>query len=265
MIPILCVAGIIAILFLVVQYGLFVPSTHGLPILMYHKVSETKSDDLTITAALLERQLQYLADHGYTSISAGQLCAYIDTAAPLPPKPVLITFDDAYDSHASIVAPLLVRLSCKAIFFVSSRFIGATNQWDGGGERILSVQDLKYLDSTVVEIGLHSARHKSFGSMTAEEIEDDIRACVLLLKENTIPFVPLFSYPYGKRPKDIAVYRRMTSAFDAAGIKLAFRIGNRVNKLPIRNRFEVKRITVEGTDSMWAFRTKLRKGRVKQL
>jgi hypothetical protein len=49
------------------------------------------------------------------------------------------------------------------------------------------------------------------------------------------------------------------------GIKLAFRIGNRVNKLPLKNYFEVKRISIQGSDSMWTFKTKLLKGREKQV
>jgi peptidoglycan/xylan/chitin deacetylase (PgdA/CDA1 family) len=265
MIIIVCIAGALGILFLVIQYGFLVPATRGLPILMYHKVSQTKCDDLTITAAMLEKQLRHLVDNGYISISIRQLLKAMESDAALPKKPVLITFDDAYESHATIVAPLLKRLSCKGVFFATSRSIGGTNSWDRGGDRILSANQLKSLDGNVVEIGLHSAGHRNFASMIAEQIESDIGECISQLREINIPFVPVFSYPYGGRPKDAAVYQRMVAAFQAAGIKLAFRIGNRVNKLPLRNRFEVKRIDIKGTDSMWTFAAKLQKGRVRQL
>ena len=84
-------------------------------------------------------------------------------------------------------------------------------------------------------------------------------------RHSGIPFVPAFAYPYGGRPKNKEIYAHMVRVFSSMGIKLAFRIGNRVNKLPLKNYFEVKRISIQGSDSMWTFKTKLLKGREKQV
>jgi peptidoglycan/xylan/chitin deacetylase (PgdA/CDA1 family) len=129
----------------------------------------------------------------------------------------------------------------------------------------MSVEQLKSIDHDVVEIGLHSCDHKNFKNLTPAQIDADVRENIASLKTMGIPFVPAFAYPYGGRPKDKTTYKSMAESFSNAGIKLAFRIGNRVNRLPIRNAFEVKRISIRGTDSMWTFRTKLTKGRVRQV
>jgi len=43
----------------------------------------------------------------------------------------------------------------------------------------------------------------------------------------------------------------------------AVRIGNRINSLPIRDPYELKRIDIKGTDSLFTFKIKLKKGRTK--
>jgi peptidoglycan/xylan/chitin deacetylase (PgdA/CDA1 family) len=258
-------AIVLLVLFFVLMFGVFIPPTSGLPVLMYHNLSETMEDGLTIKPSTLEKHLLHLSKKGYHTISINQLLANIDHQVPLPLKPVLLTFDDAFVSLLTLAAPLLAKHNSRAVFFVPSGLVGATNKWDGGAERLMTAEQLKGLDSSFIEIGLHSFGHSNYRHMAAEEIEADIRACVSKLDDYGICFAPAFAYPYGGRPKDSRAYGRMTKAFRDAGIRLAFRIGNRVNRLPFKDPYEIKRIDIKGIDSMWTFATKLKKGRVKQL
>jgi peptidoglycan/xylan/chitin deacetylase (PgdA/CDA1 family) len=256
---------ILFVVFLMLRYSLLIPATQGLPVLMYHNLSETMEDGLTVKPSTLEKHLLYLSEKGYHTISIKQFLAWIDDHVPLPEKSVLLTFDDAFPSLLTLAAPLLAKHNIRAVFFVPSGFIGATNKWDNSAERLMTAEQLKSLDSSLIEIGLHSCGHSNYRHMAAEEIEADIRACVSKLDDYGISFAPAFAYPYGGRPKDPLVYGRMTKAFRDAGIRLAFRIGNRVNRLPFKDPYEIKRIDIKGIDSMWTFATKLKKGRVKQL
>ena len=265
--PLVMVAGaaILLLLFLVLRFSLFIPATRGLPVLMYHRFADTSTDNLTVTTRDFEKHLRYLNDEGYRTISIAQLLAFLDGTEALPDKPVLITLDDAYLSHLELAAPILAACACKAVVFVPAGLIGRSNPLHRGPEPLLDAEQLKSLDGKVLDIGLHSFSHKNYGSLTAEEIERDIRACIDSATENGIPFTPVFAYPYGGRPVDKAVYRSMIASLTRGGIRLAFRIGNRVNRLPLKNLFEIKRINIQGGDSMWTFRTKLAKGRVKQV
>jgi peptidoglycan/xylan/chitin deacetylase (PgdA/CDA1 family) len=258
-------ACVVLVLFLVLQYSLFVPATKGLPVLLYHKVSLTHEDGLTIKPAALEKQLQYLRSRGYQTVSVREVLAFQENRTPLPKKPVMISFDDGFVNNLELACPLLRKHQCKAVFFIPSSGIGKTNFWDNTGEHLMSTEQLKSLDQGLFEIALHSFDHKNYKHMTPEEIKTDITRSMEVFTQNGIGFVPGFAYPYGGRPKDKTVYAAMIKAFSDAGIGLAFRIGNKVNKLPLKNPFEVRRISIRGTDSMWTFRTKIAKGRVKQL
>jgi peptidoglycan/xylan/chitin deacetylase (PgdA/CDA1 family) len=194
-----------------------------------------------------------------------QLLTFHEKGAPLPKKPVMLAFDDGYVNNFELAYPLLKKHACKAVFFIPSAGIGKSSVWDTNAEPLMSVEQLKNLDQDVVEFGLHSCDHKNYKNLTPGQLDADIRENIAVLKTLEIPFVPAFAYPYGGRPMDKTIYASMAESFSKAGIKLAFRIGNRVNRLPLKNVFEVKRISIRGTDSMWTFKTKLIKGRVKQV
>src|SRR4051794_39949348 len=102
-----------------------------LPVLMYHSVTASGPVDyLTIRAADLEQHLQYLQQEGYTTISTQQLldCQY--ARQPLPPKPVLLTFDDGYHDNFTLLYPLLVKYRMKALIFLVASLVKQTGQAD---------------------------------------------------------------------------------------------------------------------------------------
>jgi len=59
--------------------------------------------------------MRWLHRHGYEGVSLDQLHAYLIAGEPLPPKPVVITFDDGYFDLLGLclVLPLLNRWSSR--------------------------------------------------------------------------------------------------------------------------------------------------------
>jgi len=156
-----------------------------------------------------------------------------------------------------------VRYGFKATIFLPVGLLGQTNVWDEGHEPLLSAQQLSALDPAVVELGLHSYSHDNYQRMNAAEIGGDARRCLDGMSAQHLPCAPALAYPYGKYPREPKAKAAMQAELAAAGVACAMRIGNRVNRLPLRNRYELRRINVKGTDTAWEFRTKVRKGRVK--
>jgi peptidoglycan/xylan/chitin deacetylase (PgdA/CDA1 family) len=94
------------------------------PILMYHYVSNLPADadqyrvDLTIIPELFRAHLAYLRDQGYSTISLYQLDEALTQGTPLPPKPVILTFDDGYIDHYLAAFPLLQEYGFTGTFFI---------------------------------------------------------------------------------------------------------------------------------------------------
>lgn len=260
---IVAVLILLILVFLQVNYNLFTPPLRGLPILMYHQVSKHRRNFLTVTQEQLSEHFNYLKNNGYTTIFFSELLS----GQPLPQRPVILTFDDGYANNAELLYPLLKLYNFKATIFLPTAYLGKINAWDQcahiGQEPIMSKEQLRSLSSRYVEFGLHSHMHRCYASLSLEEAEQDVRQCLRSLQEANIPFVPVLAYPFGAYPRAKTANRQFKQMLQAVGIVLGLRIGNRINKLPFADPYEVQRIDIRGTDSMWAFKTKLRKGRVK--
>jgi peptidoglycan/xylan/chitin deacetylase (PgdA/CDA1 family) len=256
-------ASVLFLLWMVYRYGLFVHAPTGLPILLYHKVSLHHSDRLTISADRLDRQLAYIKSEGYTGISFSELKEFLEGQRPLPPKPVLVTFDDGYLSTYELAYPLLLKYQVKATIFLPTAFIGGVNGWDAGNEPLMSYDVIRQIAGTLIDFGLHSCRHENYELYSAAQAEADLSACVHAMEEKGCPFVRVFAYPYGRMPRDESAKRAMRQFFQRHGIDFAVRIGSRINPLPPRDVYELKRSVMCGTDSFYEFKIKLQKGRTK--
>ncbi|MBC8041997.1 MAG: polysaccharide deacetylase family protein [Rhizobacter sp.] len=271
---IIATLAMLALIYAVVQFRFLIPPPrHGLVILMYHKLTAAAPDSLTIHAEMFARHLKFLKDENFTPVSFLQLLDHIKHQTPLPPKPVIITLDDGYQNNYDLAYPLLKRYGFKATIFLPVGFIGKTNVWDAGkqtvagknvAEKIMDYPLLRELAAEgLIEFGLHSFAHTDYRTMTPEQIDNDLRACLETLKENNCPFVPVFAYPYGGIPRDATLRTATESLFKKHGIELALRIKSRINRLPLENLYALTRTTVSGTDAFWKFKIQVHKGATK--
>ena len=98
--------------------------TCELPVLMYHHIAEEGDGGVTISAECFEEQIAALSEAGYTAVSLEDLYAYVEEGTPLPDKPILITFDDGYESNYEIAWPILEKYDMKAVIFTIGVSVG---------------------------------------------------------------------------------------------------------------------------------------------
>lgn len=91
-----------------------------LPIVMYHHISPKAKllGKYVISPEQFESDLKYLQSNGYTAIGTEQLRAWCRGEGELPDKPVMITFDDGYESTAVYALPLLEEYGMTAVVAV---------------------------------------------------------------------------------------------------------------------------------------------------
>lgn len=251
------------IIFLQIRFNLFTPPVKGLPVLMYHKVSQDTISNTCVTTKQLAQQFDYLVRHKYSPVRLADL---LHPDFIWPAKPVLLTFDDAYLNNFELLYPILLKYRLKASIMLPVNHLGLNSSWESEhSSPLMNYSHLSQLESEVIEFGLHSFDHKNYNTLTTKEISEDLDNCFRVLNNNNIPFVPVLAYPYGAYPRKQPEKNLFFELLAKKGIKLGLRIGNCVNRLPISHPYEVKRIDIKGTDSFWSFKTKLRKGRVKML
>jgi peptidoglycan/xylan/chitin deacetylase (PgdA/CDA1 family) len=231
-----------------------------LRVLMYHSVSlNGHRDELTVGSQQLEEHFQFLRSKGYQTILLSDLVAYYDDKRPLPPKPVLITFDDGFLNNYQIAYPLAQKYKMKINFFVVPAFIRSGYYRK---EACMSVEDIQRLDPALAEIGLHSYDHSSYAELIPSKIATDIELCRTSLKRMGLSYQPCLAYPFGAFPRRKGYDQtRLFEILEEKGIRLAFRIGNRINGLPLRHRFLIQRLDIKGDEPFILFRISLAVGR----
>ena len=80
-------------------------------VLCYHDIRDEvlpgDGDPYATSTQNFAAHLDWLAGHGYTAVNLSQVVAHVREGAPLPAKPVLITFDDGLRSLYTHAWPLL--------------------------------------------------------------------------------------------------------------------------------------------------------------
>lgn len=91
-----------------------------LPIIMYHHLSENPKTlgDYVLAPSALERDLKYLKENGYTTLTSKQLLQIKSGNSQFPKKPCVITFDDGFLSVAEYALPLLKKYNMTAVITV---------------------------------------------------------------------------------------------------------------------------------------------------
>lgn len=230
-----------------------------LPVLMYHNISLDKSLGLTICVEKFEWQLAYLKSKNYKSIFASEIESLNDPKD----KYVVITFDDVTINQLQFAIPLLQKYQTKATFFIPFAYVGKSDLWNQGAEPIMSIDQILSIDNDIVEFGHHSFAHKKYTELTPAQIIEDFDKSFQFISKQSLNVARVLAYPYGDYPKKNPKKKMFFDLLEQNNINMAFRIGNRLNDLPLKNKYEVQRIDIKGEESRLSFKLKLRFGKLK--
>ncbi|MBI4524228.1 MAG: polysaccharide deacetylase family protein [Deltaproteobacteria bacterium] len=102
----------------------------GIPVIIYHSIADPHDHPwgfLSLPVAVFERQLAYLKRQGFHTVTLYELSAYLRDAQRLPPKSVIITFDDGFLDNWVHAFPLLKKYGMRATVFVATDFINSAD------------------------------------------------------------------------------------------------------------------------------------------
>jgi peptidoglycan/xylan/chitin deacetylase (PgdA/CDA1 family) len=121
------------------------------PVLCYHRISESAKGDYSVSPATFETHMKVLADSGFRSVLPDQLYDYLVFNNPLPEKPVMISFDDSRTEHFTVAAPIMEKYGFRGAFFIMTITYNKKNY--------MSTEQIKELAEKGHTIGLHSWDH----------------------------------------------------------------------------------------------------------
>jgi peptidoglycan/xylan/chitin deacetylase (PgdA/CDA1 family) len=165
------------------------------PILCYHQIRDWRprdskgAKDYIVPVEQFKAQIKMLADSGYHAILPDQLFAYLTTGAPLPSKPIMLTFDDTDLDQFTVARPTLDKYGYKAVYFVMTVSLGRPNY--------MTKAQVKQLSDEGNVIGSHTWDHHNVKKYQGQDWVTQIEKPTKQLEEITGKKINYFAYPFG--------------------------------------------------------------------
>ena len=100
-----------------------------LAVLVYHDIDPQATSDVSCTPTQFAEQMRAILHSGYQPVSLEETRLFLLGAIPGARRPVLITFDDGYESVYTYALPLAVQLRIPMTVFVVTSRIGLKPQF----------------------------------------------------------------------------------------------------------------------------------------
>lgn len=160
------------------------------PVIYYHSIKTIPNNELGMPPEEFEKQISYLAEHGYHSISSQQLYNYYYNKGSLPSRPIMITFDDGYMDNYTTAFPILKKYGFTATVFLIVKKVGDPN--------CLTWKEVKELDQEGWDIQSHTLTHPDLTKISSHLLEQELVDSKAILEKELGKPIQFFAYPSGK-------------------------------------------------------------------
>jgi peptidoglycan/xylan/chitin deacetylase (PgdA/CDA1 family) len=180
-------------------------SIGGVPILTYHSLDESQSP-ISMGPSAFQRQMRYLKDHGFTTITLSGFIENLKSKEPFPGKAFVLTFDDGFKNVYRIAFSILSELDFTATIFLPTDYMDKAALWESkqknkeaGVHRLplLSWDQVEEMHRHGFSFGSHGARHMRLTQLDRVLIRKDVEKSKLTIEDKLGDSCQLFSYPYG--------------------------------------------------------------------
>lgn len=221
----------------------------AVPVLLYHAITANPSSwvaPFAVPARRFARHMDLVAACGRTPVTVGTLASGLAGSAPMPERPVVITFDDGFADLVDTVAPILGSRGLPATAFLTSGFIGRTSP---GGDRMVSWAGAAELSAAGFDIGAHSVTHAQLDVIADADRKFEVTACRRELQDRLGLPITEFAYPHGYSDRRVRTLVREAGYESACAVRNAFsHAGDRVDAIA---RLMVRATTDEVTVRHW--------------
>lgn len=219
------------------------------PVLCYHQIRDYRPTDSKVAMtyivppAVFNEQMKALADSGYQTILPDQLYDYLAFGKPLPPKPVMLTYDDTDLDQYTVALPAMNKYGFKGVFFIMTVSLGRPNYMSKD-----QVKDLAHKGHT---IGSHTWDHHNVKKYQGQDWVTQIEKPTRQLEALTGKPIKYFAYPFGLWNKEAIPQLKQR------GMVAAFQLyAKRDEQDPL---YTIRRIIVPGTMKPAAMLATMRK------
>jgi peptidoglycan/xylan/chitin deacetylase (PgdA/CDA1 family) len=216
------------------------PDEVTVPILLYHRIDVSPINSrYYVPPDKFRDQIRLLHDWGYQSISSEMLIRAIREGIELPPRPVLITFDDGHLDNYTSAFPIMQEYGFTGILYIVANYLGADGYLDA--EQIRSMHEAGW------EVGSHSLNHRDLPALEPGLQRDEVVVSRERLEQELGVPVLTFAYPFGSFTAGVVDYVHF------AGYRAAMAATGYTADQGLSNLYALQRIEIKGQEDARSF------------
>lgn len=229
------------------------PYKQQIAILTYHHLLPEslnlsyKTDESVLSVEMFEKQMKYLHDNDFHVLSLDELQAFIKGQKKVPPRSVVITFDDGYKSNLIYAYPILQKYGYQATMFVITHMLPTSPQpFNANKLTMVSFAEMQQVRDVFSFQSHTDNMHKKKGAapyliaMPEQDVKND------LLRSKQMVHARFFAYPYGMYNSRVVRLLRET------GYEMAFTT-NRAYARQTLDVYRIPRFSIYRSTTMKAF------------
>jgi peptidoglycan/xylan/chitin deacetylase (PgdA/CDA1 family) len=160
------------------------------PIILYHRIAVSPiNSQYYVPPEKFEEEMKLLHDWGYTTITTELLIKAIKEGADLPPRPIVISFDDGHLNNYTTAFPIMQKYGFTGVLYIVSNYMGA--------DEYMNADQIKEMAAAGWEVGSHSVSHAYLTSLEPARQRYEVVESRAILEEALGVPVLTIAYPFG--------------------------------------------------------------------
>ena len=207
------------------------PDTVLVPIILYHRIDTSPiNSQYYVPPEKFDEEMKLLHDWGYTTITTELLIKAINEGADLPPRPILITFDDGHLNNYTTAFPIMQKYGFTGVLYIVANYMG-TDQY-------MNADQIKEMTAAGWEVGSHSVNHLDLTSLDPERQRYEVVDSRTILEDKLEVPVLTIAYPFGISNSSVIDYAHFAGYI--GGMSLGFTYDQGVSNLYTMQRRDIK-------------------------
>jgi peptidoglycan/xylan/chitin deacetylase (PgdA/CDA1 family) len=215
------------------------PNAVIVPIIMYHRIDISPiNSQYYVPPGKFEEEMKLLHDWEYTTITTEMLVKAITEGTELPPRPILITFDDGHLNNYTTAFPIMQKYGFTGVLYVVGSYIGA--------DEYMNADQIKEMAAAGWEVGSHSMSHADLTVLEPQRQRYEVVGSKEFLEKTLGVPIKTIAYPFGYSDSAVIDYAHFAGYI--AGMSLGFTADQGTGNL-----FTLQRRDIKGTYTVKQF------------
>ncbi|MFF8291159.1 polysaccharide deacetylase family protein [Streptomyces sp. NPDC016309] len=170
------------------------------PVLLYHAVTDDPPPwiaEFSVTPRDFAAQLDAVVASGRTPVPLSALAGHLRGKGELPPRPVVLTFDDGFADLPGPTAEALAARDLPATAYLTTGAITPGRACLLPPAPMMALAEAPLLEQYGIEVGAHTVTHPQLDTLPARQVRRELRDAKAVLEDVLGHEVAHLAYPHG--------------------------------------------------------------------